>query len=107
MFYKMRHELFLFFLMVARKSFQKSRKGFHSVFLSPLGQKEVRTQEITSGPGKEIRNTEGAEPEPAGMPDYLYLGSMLPCASISSSHIATMSSMLSSAAVCGSSMAAW
>lgn len=35
-----------------------------------------------------------------------YLGSILPCASISSSHILTMSSMESSAAVWGSSMAA-
>lgn len=36
MFYKMRHELFFVFLMVARKSFQKSRKGFHSVFFVPF-----------------------------------------------------------------------
>ena len=42
-----------------------------------------------------------------GTYDYRNLGNQLPWASISSSTIFTMSSRLSSAAVCGSSMAAW
>lgn len=47
---------------------------------------------------------------PAGIGQSLYqwyFGSQSPCAAIRSSHMATISSMDSSAAVCGSSIAAW
>ena len=43
----------------------------------------------------------------ANVQRYLYIAIYFPCASISSSQSARMSSMLSSAEVCGSSIAAW
>ena len=52
------------------------------------------------------RDTRNAVRSGAGTQGYLYIAMYGPWASISSSHIFTMSSIESSAAVCGSSIAA-